>query len=125
MADKKHKKGNPGRGGAQPGAGRPKKVVTAEEMERIGNYALDGCQNGTIAALMDWDKEWLHQQKEILTFLTKKRAERKVRKRKELDMHAEKVPAAAIFQAKNELGMSDKTETKHTGEIALQPPKIT
>ena len=114
---KKHKPGNPGRGGVQPGAGGVKKKITSVQMKKIGGYARKGCQNGTIEALMDWSPGFIHESKDIRSFLTKKRAERKLFKRKELDGHAEKTPVVAIFQAKNELGMADKTETKHeTGE---------
>lgn len=58
-------------------AGRPKKVVTPAQMKRAEGYALDGCQTGTICILMDWDRQWVDTRPDILTKLTKKRAERK------------------------------------------------
>ncbi len=90
----------------------------------MGDCASDGCQDGTIAAIMGIAKETIADSKQIRTFLHKKRALRYRRKRKEQDTHAKTSPAMSIFQGKNELGQSDKTETKHSGAIALQPPQI-
>ncbi len=93
-------------------------------MLKAESYARDGCQNGTIEGLMGWSEGFIHESEVIRRKLTKKRQERKLFKRQELDGHAVKQPVVAIFQAKNELGMSDKTETKHSGAIALEPPQI-
>ncbi len=117
MAKKKakaKKKGNPGRGGKQPGAGKPKKVITPAQMRKAEGYAFDGCQNGTIATLMGWADAFISERNDIRKRLTKKRAERKVWLRQTQDQHAEGGNGAAmsIFLGKNELGQTDKTEVE-------------
>ena len=58
---------------------RGKKLkLTKEQWKQIGEYALNGCQNGTIASLMDIPKTTIQDSEEVRTFLNKKRAERKV-----------------------------------------------
>ena len=108
-------------------AGRPKKVITSAQWEQIGEYALDGCQNGTIAALMDWDKEFIQQREDILTYLHKKRAERKLSLYKAQNAKAiiENDTTMQIWLGKNVLDQADKKETKHSGEITLAAPTIT
>ena len=92
---------------------KPCKVISSGDMAKAEQCARDGCQNGTIEGLMGWSENFIINNKRISGKLLKKRQERKLFKRRELDGHAEKTPIVAIFQAKNELGMSDKTETKH------------
>ena len=113
MTKKTHKKGNPGRGGKQPGAGKPKKVISPKDIATAEQHALNGHLNGTIATLMGWDAQWLDQRKDIRKKLTKKRAERKVWLRSIQDKHAKTVPAMAIFLGKNELDQSDKQDLRH------------
>ena len=105
--------------------GKPRKVIKPAEMKEAEEYALAGHKDGTICELMGWAPTWLFDRKDIRKKLTKKRAERKVWLRKIQDEQAKTVPAMAIFLGKNELGQADKSETKHSGEIALAPPMIT
>ena len=57
---------------------RGKKLkLTKEQWKQMGEYALDGCQNGTIAMLMDIPEGTIQSSKELQGFLRKKRAERK------------------------------------------------
>ena len=47
-----HKKGNPGRGGAQPGAGRPAFVPTDGERQQVETFSGYGLPQDQIAALI-------------------------------------------------------------------------
>lgn len=110
----KHAKGNPGRGGKQPGAGKPKTVIKPTDMKRALGYALDGAQNGTICELMGWDRQWLDGRKDMLTQFSKKRAERKIIILKGQNERAEAgSDTMLIWQGKQHLGQSDKQELKH------------
>jgi len=94
------------------GPGKPKTIISDEDMAKAEEYAFRGCQNNTICSLMDWDHEWLHGRKDILRRLTKKRAERKLWLRQVQDKHAQSNPVMAIFLGKNYLGQADKQEHK-------------
>ncbi len=123
MAKKKakaKKKGNPGRGGKQPGAGKPKKVITPAQMRKAEGYALDGCQNGTIEGLMDWPNQFIEHRKDIAKKLLKKR-----QKRKQLLRHAQTVNAnknhsntMQVFLGVNELDQRD-VKTQEVGRQTL------
>ena len=93
---------------------RPKRVFTDEEIQQMEEYALDGCQNGTIATLMEIPNSTLIRR--FSKKLTKKRAERKQRLRLIQTNLALSNPAMAIFLGKNELNQTDKQviETKTT-----------
>lgn len=84
--------------------------LTDEQWAEMGEHALDGCQNGTIAGLMDIPETTISTSKELRRFLWKKRCERKSKKRKEQDKHAVTSPVMSIFQGKNELGQKDKQD---------------
>ncbi len=98
--------------------GRPKRVFTQEQIDEMTELALGGCQNNTIANIMDIPKETL-----VVNFgqlLTKKRCERKYSLRKKQDAAAEKGnPALLIFLGKNELGQRDKQDIEHSGEVGI------
>jgi hypothetical protein len=100
------------KGGKQPGAGRPRKIISEEDKIKAGEYALKGLTNNTICTLMDWNHGFIEKKKDIKRHIDKKRAERRELKRAELDEHAKKNPVMAIFQAKNELGMADRQDHK-------------
>ena len=85
---------------------RPKRVFTDEEITRIGDYALVGCQNQTIAILMDIPKTTFTRRFGHL--LHKKRSERRYNLRNNQTNLSEHNPAMAIFLGKNELGQVDK-----------------
>jgi len=104
-------------------AGRPKTVITIAQWKQIGDYALEGCMNGTIAALMDWDREFIQMRPDILTFLHKKRAQRKLKLREAQNKHLNN-PIMGIFLGKNELGQADKQETKLSGAVELLAPSV-
>jgi len=85
---------------------RPKRVFTDEEVQQMEEYALDGCQNNTIATIMDIANSTLIRR--FGKLLTKKRCERKQRLRLIQTNLALSNPAMAIFLGKNELGQVDK-----------------
>ena len=118
MAKKAAKKKTPKRP-----VGHPKRVFSEEEMTQMQQLALNGCQNNTIACIMDIPKETLVRNCGQL--LTKKRCERKYNLRR-LQMQAAKKlnPALLIFLGKNELDQTDKQEHELSGEIRLLPPII-
>jgi len=99
----------------KPKLGRPATKFTKEQITQMEDYALAGCQNNTIATLMDIPMNTLldHFRK----LLTKKRCERKYNLRKAQNDIATGDSKAAvtmlIFLGKNELGQADKMETQH------------
>lgn len=118
MAKKKHKPGNKGqRGGKQPGAGKPKTIISPEEMEKAEELAFEGHQNGTICDILDWNHSFIDGRKDIKKKLTKKRAERKVWLRKTQNSTAggrgRSAVTMQIFLGKNELNQADKQDIKH------------
>jgi hypothetical protein len=89
-----------------------KTKLTDEQWNKMGEYALLGCQCRTIAELMGINEDTLQSSKEIQAFLKQKRAIRKSNLRKQLDDHSVKNPVAAIFVSKQSemmggLGFSD------------------
>lgn len=87
---------------------RPKRQFTEEDEQKMYDYALAGCQNGTIARLMCIAKSTLIRRYGAL--LQEKRAERKYNLRNNQTNLSEHNPAMAIFLGKNELGQVDKQE---------------
>lgn len=85
---------------------RPKRVFNDEIVQQMQQYALEGCQNNTIATILDIPMTTLKRR--FGKLLTKKRCERKQKLREyQLDL-AKTNPAMAIFLGKNELGQTDK-----------------
>jgi hypothetical protein len=92
--------------------GRPPHSFTAHQINHMSQLALSGCQNNTIATIMDIDGETL--MRHFKELLTKKRCERKYKLRKLQDATAKKGnPALLIFLGKNELGQADKQDIEH------------
>ena len=94
--------------------GRPKRQFSDEEVQNMEQYALEGCQNNTIATILDIPMTTLKRR--FGKLLTKKRCERKqVLRAIQLNL-ALANPAMAIFLGKNELNQTDKQviETKST-----------
>lgn len=89
---------------------RPKRQFTDEDLQKMEDYALDGCQNGTIATLMCIPKTTLIRR--FGSMLQEKRAERKHILRENQTRLAKTNPAMAIFLGKNELGQVDKQEIR-------------
>ncbi len=87
-------------------AGRPKSSFSNEQIKEMSDYALDGCQNNTIATIMDIPKTSLIRH--FGKLLTKKRCERKQLLRAIQTVLAKTNPAMAIFLGKNELNQVDK-----------------
>lgn len=87
---------------------RPKRVFTDEDEQQMYEYALSGCQNGTIATLMCIPLTTLIRR--FGAVLREKRAERKYNIRNNQTNLSEHNPAMAIFLGKNELGQTDKQE---------------
>ena len=92
--------------------GRPPHKFTNDQINRMSQLALSGCQNNTIATIMDIniDTLLLHFKK----LLTQKRCERKYILRTQQNTAAKKGnPALLIFLGKNELDQVDKREEVH------------
>lgn len=87
---------------------RPKRVFTDEDEQKMFDYALAGCQNGTIATLMCIPLTTLIRR--FGSLLREKRAERKFNIRNNQTNLSEHNPAMAIFLGKNELEQVDKVE---------------
>ena len=85
---------------------RPKRQFTDKDEQQMYDYALAGCQNGTIARLMCISLTTLIRR--YGTLLSEKRAERKFVLRNDQTKLAKTFPAMAIFLGKNELGQVDK-----------------
>ena len=104
--------------------GRPKRVFTADQKKKMGEYALAGCQNNTIAGLMDVPLNTITDN--FREFLWKKRCERKLELREQQNKSAKNgVPSMQIWLGKNDLDQADKSDIKHSGAVALLPPVIT
>ena len=97
-------------------AGRPRKVITPNQLAKAEQLAFEGHQNGTIADIMDWEHSFISEREDIRKILTKKRAERKVWLRKKQNSTAggrsKSAATMQIFLGKNELGQADKVDTK-------------
>ena len=105
-------------------AGRgKKKQVSSKDMTKAEECAFQGCQTGTIATLMGWDRQWLDGRKDILTKLTLKRAERKLAIRS-AQMGNVKNPVMGIWLGKNELNQTDRAEISGKDGSPLLPPQI-
>ena len=103
--------------------GRPLKSYTLAQIKKMERLALNGCQNNTIATIMDIPHESMVRR--FGKLMTKKRCERKNILRKQQNLAAKKGnPALLIFLGKNELGQADKQEMAVTGEMRLLPPII-
>jgi len=103
--------------------GKPKRIFTNTQIAKMKSLALSGCQNNTIATIMDIPKTTLVSN--FGQLLTKKRCERKYNLRKQQDKAAKKGnPALLIFLGKNELGQADKQDIAMSGEVRLLPPII-
>jgi hypothetical protein len=100
-------------------AGRPKNSFSNEQVQQIEQYALEGCQTGTIATLMGIAYNTLNRH--FRKNMHKKRCERKQSLRAKQNRLADNHPAMAIFLGKNELGQVDKQviETEATEKVKL------
>jgi hypothetical protein len=105
--------------------GRPKTVFTPAQIKKMNTLALNGCQNNTIATIMDIPHESIVRR--FGKQLTKKRCERKNNLRKMQNAAAKKGnPALLIFLGKNELNQADKCEVDHgiTDDLAILMKEI-
>lgn len=91
---------------------RPLRKFTNEQINQMQEYALTGCQNNTIATLMDIPIVTLVRR--FGKLLTIKRAERKYKLRKAQNEKAliSKDTGMLCFLGKNELGQTDKQITE-------------
>jgi len=94
---------------------RPKRVFSDELVQQIGEYALDGCQNNTIATILNVPLTTLKRR--FGKLMTKKRCERRQQLRLNQTNLSKSNPAMAIFLGKNELGQVDKQVLKTEDEI--------
>lgn len=102
--------------------GRPKREFTEEQIKQLEEYALAGCQNNTIATLMDIPINTL--KRHFGKLLTKKRCFRKYLLRKAQWDKAviSKDTGMLCFLGKNELEQTDKQDLEHKirGEIIFK-----
>jgi len=99
---------------------RPVKKLTKYQLKRMGELALAGCKNNTIASIMGLDKNLIPQRADLKALVTKKRAERMYRLRKAQNESVEKGnPALLIFLGKNELGQTDNKNLNINGGFNL------
>jgi len=98
---------------------RPKKEFTDLQIKKIARYALAGCQNNTIATLMDVPVNTLTRH--FGKLLTKKRAERKYKLRKAQYDKAviTKDTGMLCFLGKNELEQTDSKDINLGGSVKL------
>ena len=100
-------------------AGRPKRVFSEKEIEKIEQYARINCNTETIADGLNIPVTTL--KRHYGRKLTHWRALGKLDMRKDLHDQRSTSPQTAIFIAKNELGMVDKqvvtTEQPKTNEL--------
>ena len=96
-----------------------KTKLTPAQWKKMGEMAKDGCQNGTIARLMDLAEQTITDNKQIRDFLHKKRCEgkRELRKAQRETAIDAKNPTMQIFLGKNILDQADKREARVSGEI--------
>ncbi len=100
------------------GRGKPKRVFTDIQMKKMGELALAGAQTETIATLMGVPRETIDSRPDIQTFLTKKRAARKMKLRGQQDKATkEGVPSLLIWMGKQTLGQVDKREVDVSGNL--------
>lgn len=100
-------------------AGRPKRTFSEGEIALIEQYALDGCQTGTIATLMGIAYNTLNRH--FGKNMHKKRCERKQSLRAKQNKLADNHPAMAIFLGKNVLGQVDKQVISTKAEPVAVP----
>lgn len=100
-------------------AGRPKRVFTEEQKEEAQSLAFNGCQNNTIATLMDIPINTLIRH--FGKLLTKKRAERKDALRSAQTRKAiiTRDTAMLCFLGKNELGQKDSKDLNIGGSVSI------
>ena len=102
-------------------AGRPRKVISDEDMIKAEGYALENCQDCTIEGLMGWSQGFIKEREDISKRLRQKRQEHKQAIRASQFNHV-KNPVMAMFLGKNVLGQADKQEiTGKDGQPLLAP----
>ena len=89
--------------------GKPRKVITPEQMRQAEEYAYNNCQNGTIEGLMGWPNAFIENRPDITKRLGKKRQEGKAALRKAQHEKAlnDRDSTMLIWLGKNELGQAD------------------
>ena len=97
--------------------GRPKTVISDEDMAKAEDMAKKGCQDRTIAGVMGWDQGWLKNREDITLRLKKKRQEGKVELRTAQYDKAitSKDTTMQIWLGKNRLGQADKKDVTSGG----------
>ncbi len=110
-----HAKGNPGRGGAQPGAGRPKKPIPYEQVEALSRLhpsdeEIAGFCGISRVTLEEWKKD-----PEFQACVERGRAHGKLNlRRRQLKKAEDGDGTMLVWLGKNMLGQADKAEVKHS-----------
>ncbi len=108
---KKHAKGNPGRGGAQPGAGHPPAKIDLEELEKL---CVLQCTQGEIAAYFGVSRRTIETKAQDPKFREiMERGQQKgliSLRRKQMQAVEAGIPTMLIWMGKQLLGQKDKQE---------------
>ena len=100
--------------------GKPKRVFTETQLNKMQELAFDGCQTETIATIMGIPRKTIDDRPDIRGLLTKKRAERKAKLRQEqYKATGDGVPAMLIWMGKQALDQVDKKEIDVTGNLNI------
>lgn len=104
-------------------AGRPKKVFTKEQEQRIDELAFEGHKTGTIATLMEVDNQTL--ERNYGQRMTKKRIEgrRELKKAQREKAIVQKDSTMLIWLGKNELEQTDKQNLDISGDLSINVVK--
>ena len=103
------------KGGKQPGAGKPKKKISQEDLDKAGNYAKVQSNDTMIEKLMSWSDGFIGKRKDISRYIQQKRAEGK-QELLNTQFSMQKQPTMAIWLGKQHLGQADKQDQHHTFE---------
>jgi hypothetical protein len=115
-----HAKGNPGRGGAQPGAGRPPKPIPYDDIEAISRLHASDEEIAGFCGVARSTLELWKSDPEYLAAVERGRAAGKLNlRRKQLAKAEQGDGTMLVWLGKNMLGQADKAEVKHSGQLSV------
>lgn len=119
-AKRVHAKGNPGRGGAQPGAGGPRKPIPYTQIEALSRLhpsdeEIAGFCGISRTTLEEWKKD-----AEFQACVERGRANGKLNlRRRQLKKAEDGDGTMLVWLGKNLLGQADKNEVKVSGQLSV------
>jgi hypothetical protein len=117
---KAHAKGNPGRGGAQPGAGRPKKPIPYDDIEAISRLHPSDEEIAGFCGISRNTLEIWKKDEQFQACVERGRAAGKLNlRRKQLAKAEQGDGTMLVWLGKNMLGQADKAEVKHSGQLSV------